>query len=69
MSGGFSLSDEQKRLWGGGPPLPGAVAVVDLAGPLDAGALRAALAGLAARHEALRSRLVPVPGLKAEETH
>ncbi|HVT17882.1 MAG TPA: amino acid adenylation domain-containing protein [Thermoanaerobaculia bacterium] len=61
----FALSPQQAHLWhlqGGGPP-GGAQGAVNIAGALAAQRLRAALEDVVARHDILRSELVPAgPG-------
>ncbi len=61
----FQVSPQQERLWLGAPDGPaGRVqAVVSLAGPIDAVALRQALSGAVARHEILRTTFVRQPGI------
>ncbi len=66
---GYPLSPPQARLWrllaAGGEPGFGSVAqlTLDLHGPVDENAVRAALATLVERHEILRTVLRAVPGL------
>ena len=62
----FRLSPQQRRLWHllESRATPGrAIAAVRLDGPLDRGTLWAALGGVVARHEILRTRLRRLPGL------
>jgi hypothetical protein len=61
----FQVSPQQERLWLGAPngPAGRVQAVVSLAGPIDAAALREALAGAIARHEILRTTFVRQPGI------
>ncbi|WP_175439954.1 non-ribosomal peptide synthetase [Micromonospora nigra] len=64
-AGAWELSYAQRRLWflerlGGLGPTYHMPLALDLAGWLDRDALRSALDALVARHEALRTRLVPV---------
>ena len=64
---GYRLSPQQARLWrlgeqGGASPYR-AQCLVELAGALDRGAMAAALARLAARHELLRTELRLLPGM------
>ncbi|HEY7143157.1 MAG TPA: amino acid adenylation domain-containing protein [Streptosporangiaceae bacterium] len=63
----FPLSFAQQRLWLADQARPGLPAyhltrVIDIDGPLDPGALRAALSEIVSRHEALRTCLLVVSG-------
>ncbi len=63
---GARLSPQQRRLWALGE-VHGPLAVqlaADLEGPLDRGDLRAAIDRAVARHDILRTRFQPVPGLR-----
>jgi amino acid adenylation domain-containing protein len=61
----FRLSPQQERLWsvGRNGAAYRAQCALDLAGPLDAGALASAVEDVVARHEILRTAFPRVPGL------
>ncbi len=63
---GFRLSRQQRRLWELGRAWPGtrfhAEGMLELRGPLDVAALRAALDAVCRRHEVLRTAFPTVPG-------
>ncbi len=74
QSGPLPLSFAQQRLWfleqfEPGNPTYNIAAAVRLKGPLDAAALESALAGVVARHDALRSRFEAVEGEPAVRVH
>jgi amino acid adenylation domain-containing protein len=58
----FQLSPQQRLRWQSG--LPAASLTLDLHGAIDLSELHGRLQALAARHEALRLRLCPSPGLR-----
>src|SRR5690606_24557395 len=58
----FQLSPQQRLRWQSG--LPAASLTLDLHGAIDLSELHGRLQALVARHEALRLRLCPSPGLR-----